>query len=256
KIEHFTLGPIDMQIEAGTITALVGDNGSGKSTLFKMIMNLVNPTEGSIQLLDIPVNGENEIWKKSIAYQPQTPIGYDAFTGNDLQHLISSWYPNWDQRKFTQLIQDLQIPLNKKFGTLSQGEQQKLSFALTLPTNTDILLLDEPTSFMDIPSKQILMDILIEWMEVGNRSILFASHQVEDIQKLADYIVLLQKGNCVASMEKDTLLASYRKYWLQEPVPFPHVPGEMTRNHNALISNQPEETEAFLQEKQITPISS
>ncbi len=252
KVDHFTLGPVNLDIEPGTITALVGDNGSGKSTLFKMIMDLVNPTSGAITVFGQSTGGKEEEWKQHIAYLPQTPVGYDGFLGKDLHQLVSRWYPNWDERKFVEIVQAFQIPLQQKFGRMSQGEQQKLSFALTLPRNADLMILDEPTSFLDIPSKQMMMDFLVEWMETEDRSILFASHQAEDIQKLADYIVLLRKGKMLTSpIEKDSLLASYRKFWLAEPVPHTHIPGVMKRKDKELISNAPEQTETFLKEQQI-----
>lgn len=251
QIDHFTLGPINLEIEPGTITALVGDNGSGKSTLFKMMMNLVKPTSGAITAFNQSTNGDTEDWKQHIAYQPQTPVGYDGFLGKDLHKLVSHWHPNWDEKKFVEIVQAFDIPLRQKFSRMSQGEQQKLSFALTLPRNANLLILDEPTSFLDIPSKQMMMDFLVEWMDTGDRSILFASHQAEDIQKLADYIVLLRKGEMLTAIEKDTLLATYRKYWLAEPVAHTDVPGVLKRNGNELISGAPDETEVFFQGKQI-----
>src|SRR5690625_7697833 len=126
------LGTIDLNNEPGTITALVGNNGSGKSTLFKMIMNLVNYDKGDIKVFNKHVNNGDESWKKEIAYQPQTTIGYDAFTGNQLKELISEWYPNWDDELFKRLTELFDIPLTKLHGKLYQGTQQKLTLALTI----------------------------------------------------------------------------------------------------------------------------
>src|SRR5690625_4507888 len=100
KIDKFLLGPIQLTIEPKTITALVGDNGSGKSTLIKMIMNLVHPSEGTIKAFSHDVQAIDEIWKQHIAYQPQTLIGYDTFTGSQLSRFIAYWYPNWDEQLF------------------------------------------------------------------------------------------------------------------------------------------------------------
>src|SRR5690625_2593034 len=111
QIDDFQIGPINLKIQPGTITAIVGNNGSGKSTLFKMIMNLVNYDHGDIQVIHKSVNKEDESWKTDIAYQPQTTIGYDAFTGNQLKKIVSEWYPNWDDRLFTKIIGLFDIPL-------------------------------------------------------------------------------------------------------------------------------------------------
>src|SRR5699024_7182460 len=239
RIDQFKLGPIDLAIEPGTITALVGDNGSGKSTLLKMVMNLVNADSGSIQAFGHPVDGDNESWKKHIAYQPQTTIGLDPFTGNDLNELISHWYPNWDQKLFIQMTEQLNIPLNKKFINLSQGVQQKLTLALTIPRNAKLMILDEPTSFMDIPSKHLIINLLAEWMEEEERAIILASHQAEDIKKLADYITLLRNGQQLKTIEKDILIEQYRKYWFSNPLQGYPIPGEVSRMGNELLSSDP-----------------
>lgn len=256
KIDHFKLGPIQLSIEPGTITALVGDNGSGKSTLLKMIMNLVNYDAGTITVFNQPVHEDDEEWKKEVAYQPQTVIGYDGFTGNELNDLIAHWYPNWDQKLFVQLVDMFEIPLNRRFSALSQGVQQKLLLALTIPRNTKLLILDEPTSFMDIPAKNLLNDVLIEWMEKDERSIILASHQADDIQKLADYIVVIKNGKMLGQYEKEQLIESFRKFWLKPGSLNGKVPGEILRKENELISNDPMLTEKYFEENGIEPLSS
>lgn len=143
RVDNFHLGPIDLAIEPGSIITLVGNNGSGKSTLLKLIMNLAIPDTGNIKVFDKFVSGENESWKTQIAYLPQTTIGYDPYTGNQLKSLIAPLYPNWDDALFTEMVQSFDIPLEKRYEKLSQGVQQKLNLALTIPRNTPLLLLDE-----------------------------------------------------------------------------------------------------------------
>ncbi|WP_106495884.1 ATP-binding cassette domain-containing protein [Lentibacillus sp. Marseille-P4043] len=252
KVDHFYLGPIDLSIEPGTITALVGNNGSGKSTLLKLIMNLANPDMGNIKVFDKFVYGQDESWKKKIAYQAQTQIGHDAYTGKELKSLIAPLYPDWDEALFKEIVNAFSIPLTKRYRKLSQGVQQKLNLALTIPRNAPLLLLDEPTSFMDIPSKKRLMDILVEWMDQGEHAIIFASHQAEDIMKLADYLCILRNGKVIGTYEKEELTESYKRYWLQHSLPESWIPGEISREKQQLISNQPDKTEQFFNENNMT----
>lgn len=248
RIDDFQLGPIDLNIQPGTITALIGHNGSGKSTLFKMIMNLVNFDHGEITVFNQHVNKSDESWKEQIAYQPQTQIGFDAFTGEQLRDLISQWYPNWDEQLFQEVIQALDVSLTNRFSKLSQGNQQKLVLALAISRNTKILLLDEPTSFLDIPSKKALINLLIDWMENDERSIVFASHQADDIQKMADYITVLQDGRLIGQFEKEQLTETYKRVWLDLSVIKEQIPGEIQRETQSIITNDLNKTEQFLQE--------
>src|SRR5699024_223865 len=122
-MNDFTFGPINFSLEDGMITAIVGRNGSGKSTLLKMLMNLVKPTDGMIQLFGDDVGSENESWKEHIAYQPQTTVGYDPFTGNQLKQLIAPYYPHWDDEYFSALVKRLNVTLNKRFNKMSQDRK-------------------------------------------------------------------------------------------------------------------------------------
>ncbi|MGM8211522.1 ATP-binding cassette domain-containing protein [Virgibacillus sp. W0430] len=247
KIDSFELGPIDFVIEPGTITALVGSNGSGKSTLLKLLINLAKQDTGTIVLFDKQVSGSDESWKKHVTYLAQTTVGFNTFTGEALRDLISRWYPNWDEASFRKIVQQLDISLTKRFSKMSQGAQQKLMLALAIARNTELLILDEPTSFLDIPSKRAIIDLLVNWMEQGERSIILATHQSEDIKKLADYIIVLNDGKSLGMFEKETLTEGYQYYWFHDEVPSASVPGEIARIDNRILSNQPEATELHLE---------
>ncbi|MDN5709281.1 MAG: ABC transporter ATP-binding protein [Planococcus sp. (in: firmicutes)] len=244
QIDDFRLGPIDLAIEPSTITALVGNNGSGKSTLLKLIMNLANVDTGDIQVFGKPVDGEDESWKKHVTFLPQTPVGWNAYTGNDLKNLIAPLYPKWEDALFEHTIQLLGIPLDKRFGKLSPGMQQKLSLALALPRNTDILILDEPTASLDIPSKNLVMDLLVDWMEREDRAVILTTHQPESLRKLADYLFLIKDGQAIGHYEKDQLVSGFRRYWLTE-MPAKAVPGELSRSGRQLVSDNLEDTEKY-----------
>lgn len=250
-VDNFQLGPIDLSIELGTITALIGNNSAGKSTLLKLIMNLVKRDQGEMFLFNNHISHQDESWKKNIAYMPQSLFGCDIFTGNDLKALVSPLYKSWDENLFTKIITLLDIPLTKRIGKLSQGVQQKLSFAITLACNPDILILDEPTAHIDIPSKLVMTNLLSEWMEPGDKAILIASHQIDDIRKLADYLVVLHEGKLIGKFEKEELIEQYKRYWVTQPLPDEYIPGELERGERTLISNCALDTEAFFVKEQI-----
>lgn len=235
QIDHFEIGPVDLDFEPGTITALVGKNGAGKSTFAKLLMNLAKRDRGEIFLEGQPVSSSSEEWKTKISYQPQVLLGCNAFNGRELKKLISSLYPTWDEELFIRLVEVFKIPLDKPYGSLSPGVQQQLNFVLSLPRDTDILLLDEPTAHMDIHSKQLVQDELATWMERGEKTMILVSHQVEDIRKLADFIVVFQEGKILAHAAKDELTQNYKRYWLELEMT-DAVPGEIARKNGRLSS--------------------
>lgn len=250
QIDDFELGPISLAIEPGTITALVGNNGSGKSTLLKLIMNLANIDEGEIQVFGKPVDGEDESWKRHITFLPQNPVGWNAYTGYDLKSLIAPLYAKWDEALFERMTELLDVPLDKRFGKMSPGMQQKLSLSLSLPRSTDLLILDEPTASLDIPSKNLVMDLLVDWMEKEDRAVILTTHQPENLRKLADYLFLIHDGRSIGRYEKDQLMTKFRRYWLTE-LPAGPVPGERFRASQQLVSDNMEATEAYLAEHKI-----
>lgn len=250
-VDQFQLEPIQLEIEKGTITALVGKNGAGKSTVLSMIMNLMKADGGEIKIFGKSVTGLDESWKTNVAYLPQTPPMIVPFTGYEMRDLIAQWYPNWDEDNFQKMISLFGIHLDVKFNKLSPGAQQQLHLALAIARNAQVLILDEPTAYLDIPSKKILNDLLIEWMDQAERTIILATHQIEDIQKLADYLVILKDGHIYGQFEKETLIDGYRRYWFAQSLECATVPGEVERKGNSLITNQPREAEAFLRHENI-----
>lgn len=256
QIESFTLGPVDLSIQPGTVTALIGDNGSGKSTLIKMMMNLIHPTEGEIIAFKQNVTGEKEAWKVKVAYLPQTAFGYDTFKGKHLQHFMIRWYPTFDKILFNQIVRDLNIPLQRTFSKLSQGVQQKLLLALTIARGTKLLILDEPMTFLDIPSKKYFTNVLIDWLEQDdhNRSIILATHQAEDIKRLADYLYLVRGGKPVGLFEKDSLIDRYKRYWINDMnrLPLFDIPCEKERDSYSVVSSNAHKTEIFFKQHHIS----
>ncbi|MCZ2258091.1 ABC transporter ATP-binding protein [Sporosarcina sp. G11-34] len=250
-VDDFQLKSINLEIERGTISALIGKNGAGKSTLIKMIMNLMKSDEGDIQLLGQSVSTEDESWKTNIAYLPQKLPLTVPFTGHEMKELILQWYPSWDEHYFQEIVSLFGVDLSKKMKKLSPGVQQQLNLALVLARNTPVLILDEPTAHLDIPSKQILNNLLIEWMDKGERTIILATHQIEDIQKLADYLVVLKGGKIRGQFEKEELTDMYKRYWFSQPLECAAVPGEVERKEHSLTTKCPIEAEDFLLQENI-----
>lgn len=250
EIEDFSLGPVSVEIPFGCIVAIVGDNGAGKSTLIKMIQGYVKETKGEVFLFGEKRELGDESWRSRIAYQPQSLKGCDRFTGKDLYKLYSHYSKTFHHERFRRYVKDLDISLTKPFINLSEGVRKKLSLALALAQQKDLFILDEPTAHIDLMAQKYVMDEMIQLMEEdADRTILFASHQLDDIRKLADYIFLIRKGKFLGMYEKDELTSMFTRLWLDSPAPA-KIPGMIKENQQGreVISNHVKVTEYALQQ--------
>lgn len=242
----FELGPIDLDIQPGSVIAILGPNGSGKSTLFGMLMNLIQPASGEISLFGGAYPHDEVAIKQRIGYAPERYLGYEGLSPEYLRKLVSHFYPGWDQRLYEDLLVDVAIVPDKKFGELSTGTQRRLTSALAAATGSELLLLDEPTAGLDpLARHQVLGDISRFMIDerYGDRTVVFTTHVIEEVS-CADYIALLVDGNLLGLFEEEALIQGWRIFWLDRE-PEGYVPGMVeleSGNVPRIVSDSPRET--------------
>ncbi|TCP68791.1 ABC transporter ATP-binding protein [Baia soyae] len=253
KYPHKEIGPIQLSVESGIISGLVGPNGSGKSTILQMISGAEHRDHGEISIFGKPIAALYRVGKR-IAYVPSNYQGSPYWTGNDLISWYHHWYPKWNQNQMQQFVKQFQLELHVPYEKLSTGNQRKLLISLALSTESDLLLLDEPSNGLDFLSKTVLYESIQTWMENSERSILLASHDVDEINKLMDHITLIHHGKQVRSFGKDEELGLWGKVWIssQSTISIPKevvttIPSSMTQ---WITQNLPK-TRSMLESKQI-----
>ncbi|RXZ81681.1 ABC transporter ATP-binding protein [Paenibacillaceae bacterium] len=256
ELNGFRLGPVDLMLEQGLTYALIGSNGSGKSTLMRCCMNLLKPTSGTVELFGESYEQAEASIKTRIAFSPEPLEGCELFTLHEMEIFIAPWYPSWDHRDFLRRAGLFRLSLKKRYGQLSQGERKKAALTLALSTQAPLLLLDEPTNGLDIASRSHLKHMLVEDAERIERTVLLATHSIEDIRQFADCLLLLRDGKIEGPYEKDTLIESWRRVWLSgEGLPdLQDIPGVIERIASPipqLVSCNWGETLAFLQAENI-----
>lgn len=219
----FRLGPVDLEIERGYIVAVVGPNGSGKSTLFRMLVQLVHPDAGEIQRFGGAGGGDIAVTSR-VGYVPERATGYERMSALDLGTFYERWYPAFDRGRYDAAIDAMEIEWGKAFGTLSKGMQRRVTFALAMATDPELLLLDELTDGVDPFARREMVADIARFMEPGDRSVVFATHNMDEVRRLADYVVFLVNGRFLGMYEKDGLLQGWRRAWL-ERAPEPETPG-------------------------------
>jgi ABC-2 type transport system ATP-binding protein len=255
----FELGPINLEVQPGSVVAIVGPNGGGKSTLMGMLMNLIRPTSGEITLFGDGYPDDEVAIKRRIGYVPEHPSGYDDLSPKALGRFVSHFYPRWDQGLYEDLLADVE-PV-KSFGKLSQGKQRRLAFALALATGSELLLLDEPTAGVDPFARLQILEGISRFMmdeRFGERTVVFATHVMEEVMSTADYVAFLVGGGLLGFFEKDALLEGWRSVWLDR-VPEGNVPGFVgvaSSNPACIISDSPRETEEALYTQNIRVLRS
>ncbi|OMF32256.1 ABC transporter [Paenibacillus sp. FSL H8-0548] len=208
---NFKLGPLHMNIPAGYITAIVGPNGCGKSSTFRLMLGLDKADQGSIELLGSHVEqGLDLELKKRIGYlHDQSSSHEDSMKGEEKAAFHRFWYDSWDVNRYRELLHILEVDDNQLLGKMSKGMRRKFEFALAMAHGPELLLLDEPSSGLDPIAWKTMIEVLHRYMDRGDRTILMTSHIIEEVKRLADFIVFMAQGRVLGMYEKDELFGSW-----------------------------------------------
>lgn len=219
KRDHFVLGPINLTIPKGYVTAIVGPNGSGKSTLFRMIMNLIKPQQGSITVLGEQLGFENDdAIKQQIGHLPEEAITFDDFLkGSEKMRFHAKWYQNWNDDTYQRMLSSLGARDDLQLKKMSKGSRRKFDLSLAMAHHPKLLLLDEPSSGLDPIAWKTMIEVLHQYMENEDHTIVMATHIIDEVKRLADYIVFVIDGQVVGTYEKDELLQSWSTFFIEVP---------------------------------------
>jgi ABC-2 type transport system ATP-binding protein len=198
-----------LAIPAGSLAALVGPNGAGKSTLMNMTGGLTVPTAGSTTVLgDQPPGSPAAL--DGIAFVAQDAPVYKNLSVADMLHLTRNLNRGFDQQYARARLAELGIPLKKKAGKVSGGQQAQLALTLALARRPRLLILDEPLAALDPLARQDFLATVMTAMTDDGVSVLLSSHALADLERVADYLVVLFGGELRLVGEVDDLLASHR----------------------------------------------
>ena len=205
--KEFKLQNINFSLEKGYIMGLIGPNGSGKTTLIKILMGLMKSDSGDISIFGLDKNDKKNCIpiKERIGFVYDENYFYEELTVKATKNFIAPFYKNWNEDKFIQLQNNFNLPENRKVKELSKGMKMKLSLALALAHNPDLIIMDEPTSGLDPVFRSEVLDILRDVIQNEEKGILFSSHITNDLDKIADYITFINNGEMVFSKSKEEI---------------------------------------------------
>ncbi|WP_438350622.1 ABC transporter ATP-binding protein [Paenibacillus sp. FA6] len=209
EFKAFSIDNIDLEIKQGYTTGFIGSNGSGKSTMIKLMMNLLQPDKGKVSIFGLDYASHEKEIKDRIGFVYDSNIFYGSLNLKDISKIVAPAYKQWDNKQFNEYVNQFELPLNKSIKNFSKGMQMKASIAIALSHNAELIIMDEPTAGLDPTFRRELLDIFQEVMVNEDRSIFFSTHTTSDLDRFADYIVLVDKGEILFNRRSDELQEQY-----------------------------------------------
>lgn len=210
SLNDFYLGPLDLNIKRGSIVGYIGENGAGKSTTIKLILGDMKKDSGEIYIFGKKIEDLTEDEKKKIAFVFEDFFFPQELNIKEVEKFHSMYYGNfWEKETFDRLLKRFNLPEKKKISTFSRGMKMKLSLILALSHKAELLILDEATSGLDPVARDDILDILLEFIQDENKSIMISSHILSDLEKIADEIAFLHRGKLIFVENKDKLKEDY-----------------------------------------------
>lgn len=221
---------VDLKIPQGAVVGLMGMNGSGKSTLLKCLLGLLDIDGGHARLLGCNSDQLSPDVKARLGYVPQVVrlLGWMK-----VRHMIlytASFYENWDDRWVDQLVERWRVPLEQRVQSLSTGQLHSLAIVLALAYRPEMLILDEPAASLDPVARRDFLASVLELAADGERTVLFSTHIISDLERIATHVAVLRNGRIAHFSELDDLKDSVKRLRLFARGGFPRgfeIPGAL-----------------------------
>ncbi len=197
---------LDLSIPEGCSFGLLGPNGAGKSTTIKVLMGLTPPTSGEVHVLGHDVRRNAHDIRLRVGYVPERHHIYPWMTIGEVLWFTRSFYPHWDDALCDTMLREYGLDPRRKVKQLSHGMTTKLALILALCHDPDVLILDEPTTGLDPLIREEFLDGVNRLIQIRPRTVLFSSHIMSDIEKVADTIGIINEGRLLVCASRDTLL--------------------------------------------------
>ena len=218
------VAPLDITVPRGSIFGFLGRNGAGKSTTIRMLMGLLQPTRGEATVLGHDSRNLPPEVRGRIGYLAEGHHVYGWMTVRECGQFQAGFYPQWNNRIFEGVLDHFNLPPDTKAGALSRGQRAGLCLALTLAPEPELLILDDPALGLDPVARRSLLQSMIYVTRSAERTILFSSHLLSDIERVADHIAVLDNGVLRANCSLETFRDRVRQVILHFPGPIPTTP--------------------------------
>lgn len=201
---------LNLHVPRGAIYGFLGRNGAGKSTTIKMVLGLARPTSGSASVLGMEAGKERVAIFERTAFVSEKKTLYPSLTAAELVRFSRGFYPTWSDEAVQKCARRLEIPMKQRFDKLSNGNQTKVFLMLALSQRADLLILDEPTTALDPVTAEEFLRMLAEDALDRGSTIFFSSHQLEELERIAEYVGVMDHGNLLLQARLDDIKNDFR----------------------------------------------
>ncbi len=205
------LDRLDLRVPRGSVYGYLGRNGAGKSTTIKILLGLARATSGTAAVFGLTWPRDGLVILQRTAYVDQQKQLFAKMTGEELIRFNRPLYPRWSDDLATRYARELDVPMNRPFARMSIGNQTKMCLLLALAQNADLLILDEPIAELDPLTVDALHRVLIEDYATEGRTIFVSSHNLAEVEKIADWVGILDHGRLLLEARLDDLRSEYRR---------------------------------------------
>lgn len=205
------LADVSFTLPPGSVVGLIGRNGSGKTTLIRILMGLARPNAGSAWICGEPALSPCDAVKARLGYVPQLPDAFGWMRISDMFDLLATFYPHWDGQFVQQSMQRWNVDTRKRLARLSPGERQRVALTRALAPRPQLLVLDEPASALDpVARRELLRELALRAADSGT-TILFSTHIVSDLERVASRVAFLHEGRLLLDTSMDELKETHAR---------------------------------------------
>lgn len=216
---------VSFAVPRGTVTALLGRNGSGKTTLMRMLLGMLEPTRGSSTILGHDSANIPPAVRGRIGYVAEGHPLYGWMTIGGLAKHQAAIYPRWNWDIYHRIIDHFQLDEKAKAGRLSRGQTAGVALAIALAPEPELLVLDDPSLGLDPVARRAILEVIVDLCGGGERTVLLSTHELQDVERIADRVLVLDQSVLVADAEKDYFLSHVREYVIEGVSKRPEVKG-------------------------------
>ncbi|RYD29672.1 MAG: ABC transporter ATP-binding protein, partial [Verrucomicrobiaceae bacterium] len=205
------LHPLTLAIPPGSAVALLGRNGAGKTTAIQLMLDLLPATGGAARIFGVPSISLKPEHRQKIGYVSENQHLPDWLRVEEFLRFLKPMYPRWDDALTTRLLKMFALPMDRKLSALSRGQRMKAAVLGALCYRPEVLIMDEPFSGLDTLVREELLDALVDFLSGGQCTMLLSSHDLNEVERLADTIAILEEGRLGVHGSVDELLSQARE---------------------------------------------